>query len=199
MDAAAVFSAIYEADRWTGGSGPGSRPEFCRPLVGWLTRYIQDSGARSLVDLGCGDFQWMPAVLAATGIDYTGVDVYGPLLDGHRARHPGRKFVALDFSTAPATAIPEADLYWSKDVLQHWPSRRIAEFLGRFFEARPAARLLVCNCTGQAADVRELDARWHFAPLDGSRPPLAAWSPRLVFAWGGKHVYLLSTSARHAA
>lgn len=199
MDAAAVFSAIYEADRWTGGSGPGSRPDFCRPLVGWLTRYIRETGARSLVDLGCGDFQWMPAVLAATRIDYTGVDVYGPLLDGHRASHPGRRFVALDFSTAPATAIPEADLYWSKDVLQHWPSGRIAEFLGRFFAARPAARLLVCNCAGQAADVRELDARWHFAPLDGSRPPLAAWSPDLVFAWGGKHVYALSTSARHAA
>jgi hypothetical protein len=194
VDAAAVFSAIYAGDRWAGGSGPGSRPGFCRPLVRWLTRYIREAGVRSMTDLGCGDFQWMPAVLAATGVCYTGLDVYEPLLARHRAQFPQHRFQELDVSVADPGQIPEADLYLAKDVLQHWPDRTITAFLSRFFAARPAAHLLVANCTGQTADVRVLDDQWRFAPLDGARPPLAAFGPELVFSWGGKHVYRLTTS-----
>jgi hypothetical protein len=199
MDPASVFSAIYAGDRWTGGSGPGSRPGFCRPLVRWLTNYIRDNDIGSLCDLGCGDFQWMPDVLRATGIDYTGLDVYGPLISRHRAAYREYRFCELAVSVAELGRIPEAGLYWCKDVLQHWPSGTISDFLGGFFAARPAARLLVCNCAGQTSDVRTLDDRWHFAPLDGTRPPLSAFRPVLLFAWGGKHVYSLSTSARQAA
>jgi trans-aconitate methyltransferase len=192
MDSPRVFGAIYAGDRWTGGSGPGSRPDFCRPLVRWLSRYIRDNGIRSVVDLGCGDFQWMPQVISATGVSYTGLDVYEPLVTSHRAAWPDHRFEVFDVCLAGPAAIPAGDLYWAKDVLQHWPSDTIAGFLDRFFAARPAAHLVVCNCSGQASDVRVLDDRWHFAPLDGHRPPLAAFSPERLFRWGGKDVYRLS-------
>jgi hypothetical protein len=195
MDATALFSGIYDQDRWTGGSGPGSTPDFCRPVAGFLAAYIRDNRVRSLVDLGCGDFQWMPGVLAETGVCYVGLDVVPALIDRHRAAWPGRRFDLFDVSAAPAGEIPAADLYWSKDVLQHWPSELVTAFLDLFFAAKPGAHLLVCNCAGQAADDRVLDDRWHFAPLGAGQPPLADFAPELVFAWRGKHVYRLHQRA----
>jgi hypothetical protein len=196
MDATSVFSAIYEEDRWAGGSGPGSTPEFCRPVATWLAGFIQDHKIRSLVDVGCGDFQWMPQVIAATGVRYTGLDVVPGLIERHRAAWPAHRFELFD---ATSDSLPDADLYWSKDVLQHWPTDAIELFLDRFFAARPLAQLLVANCTGQQRGPRQLDDRWHFAPLDGSLPPLSLFSPRLMFSWNGKHVYLLHHRSRSTA
>lgn len=191
MDATSLFSGIYSEDRWNGGSGPGSTPAFCQPVAEFLAAYIRDNRIRSLVDLGCGDFQWMPTVLAETGVTYCGLDVVPAVIARHRAAWPGRRFDVVDVSAAPAGEIPAADLYWSKDVLQHWPSQVVADFLDRFFAAKPEAHLLVCNCAGQPAGGRVLDDRWHFAPLDATQSPLADFGPELVFAWGGKHVYRL--------
>lgn len=189
-DSRAVFEAIYAGDRWGGGSGPGSTPAFCAPLVDWLADYIARERVKWLVDLGCGDFQWMPAVIAATGVGYAGLDVVEELLAGHRSRHPGLRFLAADVATAPADELPEGDLYWAKDVLQHWSSEQVETWLARFFAARPAAHLVVCNCSGQRGR-RRLDSRWRFAPLSASQPPLAAWRPEVLFEWGGKEVVRL--------
>lgn len=183
-----MFSSIYAEDRWNGGSGPGSRLAFCRPVAAFLARYIRQHRIRSLVDIGCGDLQWMPGVIAETGIRYTGLDVVPELVARHRAAWPAHRFEVLD---AAAGRLPDGDLYWSKDVLQHWTTETIVEFLDGFFAARPGAPILVANCAGQTADDRVLDDRWHFAPLSGGRPPLAWFSPELLFAWGGKHVYAL--------
>jgi hypothetical protein len=197
MDAASVFSRIYQEDRWSGGSGPGSRPDFCRPVAAFLEGFIRERRIRSLVDIGCGDLQWMPEVVRRTGVTYTGLDVVPALIERHRAAWPAHRFELLD-ATAGFAGWPEADLYWAKDVLQHWPDETIEAFLDGFFAARPGARLLVANCTGQGPGDRRLDDQWHFAPLDGDRRPLAQFSPRLVFAWVGKHVYALHQRSRSA-
>lgn len=193
MDAPRLFAKIYEQDRWSGGSGPGSDLAFCRPLIRWLTDYIRHGEIGSIADLGCGDFRWMPEVLEATGVDYTGLDVVE--LEAHR---PGRRrrFQLLDVATASPADLPEADLYWAKDVLQHWPTKAITAWLDRFFAARPEAHLLVANCAGQRKDARPLDSRWHFAPLEGRREPLSLFQPQLLFAWSGKHVYRLHQRSR---
>lgn len=193
MDAPAVFAEIYKHDRWTGGSGPGSTAAFCRPLAQWLRGYLVQHQICSLVDLGCGDLQWMPAALAGLKVDYVGLDVVPQLLDAHRQRLPADRFTfqVLDVATAPAGDIPAGELYWAKDVLQHWPSADVAAFLDRFFAARPNAHLVVVNCDGQTADDRPLDARWHFAPLAGDRPPLVAYHPAPLFRWQGKTVHRL--------
>jgi len=193
MDAPAVFAEIYGQDRWTGGSGPGSTVAFCRPLAQWLRGYLAEHRIRSLVDLGCGDLQWMPGALAGLDVDYVGLDVVPELLEAHRLRLPADRFRfhVLDVATAPATAIPAGDLYWAKDILQHWPSDNVVAFLDRFFAARPDAHLVVVNCDRQTTDLRELDARWHFAPLAADRPPLLAYRPVPLFSWQGKTAHRL--------
>lgn len=199
MDASRVFSEIYRQDRWNGGSGPGSDVAFCRPLVEWLVGFMNQTGVRSMVDFGCGDFRWMPEVLDRTGVSYVGTDVVSSLLARHRQAYPRWFFRTLDVATADVLELPVAELYWAKDVLQHWPTETIVAFLDRFFAARPTAQLVVANCADQPAGPRVLDSRYHFAPLGGDREPLASYRPELLFAWGGKHVYRLHHRSPAAA
>lgn len=191
MDAT-VFETIYREDRWNGGSGPGSDPNFCRPLVGWLRRYIRDQRIGSILDLGCGDLQWMPAALDELEVRYTGVDVVPNLIASHRQRMPADRwsFDLVDVATADPASLPAADLYWAKDVLQHWPDDAIVSFLGRLFAARPAAHIVVANCSNQTGP-RRLDDRWHFAPLAAGLNPLARFRPEVLMTWGGKQVVRL--------
>jgi hypothetical protein len=189
MDAASVFTDIYARDAWTGGSGPGSDPKFCEPLVDWLSQYIHRERVDWIVDLGCGDCQWMPEVVMRTLTRYIGIDCVLDVIHANKQRgHVALEFRWDQFATDPA-AIPDADLYWCKDVLQHWTDAEIVSFLDRFFAAKPGARLLVCNCAGQTQSPRTLDQRWHFAPLSGTMEPLSRYSPERLFSWNGKHVY----------
>lgn len=197
MDAPSVFSNIYATDAWGSGSGPGSTPKFCRPLVDWLSRWIVRNRIDSIVDLGCGDCQWMPEVAMTTLSEYTGVDVVLDVIHANKSRHGAwAHFLWDDFRTDPA-GLPEGDLYWAKDVLQHWPDDEIVSWLDRFFAAKPDATLLVCNCSHQATTPRVLDSRWHFAPLSGSLPPLCDYSPQMLFQWSTKTVHRLFPAGHH--
>lgn len=189
----AVFDAIYREDRWHGGSGPGSDPEFCRPLVAWLRGYVREHGIRSMVDLGCGDLRWMPAALCELNVRYTGLDAVASLIEQHRSKRlpaGGWTFKVADVSSCPISDIPAADLYWAKDVLQHWPDDAIVRFLDALFAARPQAHVVVVNCSGQIGP-RSLDARYHFAPLSPGMEPLARYHPQPLMEWGGKAVVRL--------
>lgn len=188
-----IFETIYAEDRWHGGSGPGSDPEFCRPLVAWFRRYVATHAIRSVVDLGCGDMRWMPEALAGLDVRYTGLDAVASLIERHcQQRWPagGWTFRAVDVSSCPAADIPAADMYWAKDVLQHWPTDAIVNFLDRFFAARPDAHVVVANCAGQVGQ-RTLDDRYHFAPLSMDMEPLARHRPEPLMSWGGKQVVRL--------
>ena len=95
-----IFEHIYRNDLWHGGSGPGSFPEVNRPYVRFLQSFLLQNQIRSVVDLGCGDWQF------SRGIDwgstrYLGLDVVPHVLAtestslraprGAVRRFPGRR------------------------------------------------------------------------------------------------------------
>lgn len=121
-DNAARFSAVYEQRLWgspESASGPGSErtAPTVRHALKVLDAVIRAHGIRSMVDIPCGDFNWMPELLAAhPGLAYVGYDVVPALIQDNRLRHPTHDFQPLDITKgAPA----RADLVFSKDMLNH--------------------------------------------------------------------------------
>src|SRR2546421_243508 len=59
------FSAIYRNRVWLNDrpsgslSGRGSEVENTGPIREWLPEILVTLGARSVLDIGCGDFTWM--------------------------------------------------------------------------------------------------------------------------------------------
>lgn len=128
-----------------GGSGSGSTLENCQPLICWLTGYISENSITSMVDIGCGDLQWIPTLIEQTGITYTGIDCVPRLIESHRNKYKTMTFLHSDV-TQSVDILPPADMYFIKDVFQHWPTGTIAEFVTKLKAiVPPGAHILTCD------------------------------------------------------
>jgi 2-polyprenyl-3-methyl-5-hydroxy-6-metoxy-1,4-benzoquinol methylase len=204
-----VFTRIYKRDLWgigagmAGfGSGPGSSFALCEPLVNFLETYLtelkaaQPHASKSVLkflDIGCGDMQWMPALLSRLSADivYAGIDCVASVIDENARTHPHLKFAHVDFMSSSAIyALPAADVFFCKDVLQHYPSDVIVAFLTNLFARFPDAHVLVANCNYQATDERVLQVGG-FVPLSGLHVPLRLFKPRALLSWHTKTLYRL--------
>ena len=58
------WNNIYKHGGFMGeGSGRGSFVENNKTLIEWLEKFIIKNFISSIVDIGCGDFQWLPLLL----------------------------------------------------------------------------------------------------------------------------------------
>jgi SAM-dependent methyltransferase len=125
-----VFADIYEADDWTNGSGPGSHPVACQPLIQFLNRFLKDNSVTSIVDFGCGDWQFMSEIDIRGG-RYLGLDVVDHVLAVNRARY-GSSDIAFEMTPDDLSTLPDADLLLVKDVLIHLPNAYIIDLTRNF-------------------------------------------------------------------
>ncbi len=135
------FEEIYRTNEWLHGSGVGSLPVHTRGYVRFLQRFLRRQGIKSVVDFGCGDWQFSQFV-DWSGVTYTGYDLVESVVLANQTRFatPNRSFHLLDGS---AEAMKEADLLLVKDVLQHWSNRAIHAFLPQLARYKYA---LITNC-----------------------------------------------------
>jgi SAM-dependent methyltransferase len=134
------FDQWYDPDKWV-GSGPGSQPEYTTDYRGHLRRIIDGLDGATIVDVGCGDWQFMWLVMGSyldLGMRYLGIDVVPSVVERNRKlfRHPGLQFHTWE--TAPKKI--ECDLAICKDVMQHLPRADREEILAR---VKPKKWLLV--------------------------------------------------------
>lgn len=121
-DMAGIFSAIYANGAWVmrenqdSLSGVGSTQEATQQLAAQLSAFLREVGCRRLIDIGCGDFNWMRIV---TGdFDYLGIDVVPQVIEQNSARYGNarRRFVTGDATREP---IPDGDVAICREVLFH--------------------------------------------------------------------------------
>lgn len=137
-----AFTSIYNQGYWGSDnlSGSGSSLEATRVTREIVSRVIRDYEIRSIVDVACGDFAWMPLILDQLGdsVKYTGCDIVENLLDRHKEKYPQYSFQSLDFVVGK---IPEGELIICREALQHLPIADIQAAL-RNFSASGAKYLL---------------------------------------------------------
>jgi SAM-dependent methyltransferase len=91
---------------------------------------MQSNGIRSVVDLGCGDWQFSRTI-DWTGVTYVGIDVVPSIIEknqrefGNNDNISSRKFESLE-------KLPPADLLLCKEILQHLPNDTVKAFLAAF-------------------------------------------------------------------
>jgi SAM-dependent methyltransferase len=162
-----VFEEIYANNAWTNGSGPGSHPAACRPLIKLLNRFLAENAIASVVDFGCGDWQFMSKINLG-GRSYIGLDVVDDLIDVNRSRHGSRDVI---FARTPMdlTLLPTADLLILKDVLIHLPNDFINDLIRQFGKYK---FIISVNNSSRAVDKYNNDIPvGEFRPVDLSCAP----------------------------
>lgn len=186
---ARTFDRYYRSDVWLGGgSGSGSTPEVTASYRQFLTNFIKQRDVKSVVDLGCGDWQFSQ-MLDWTGIDYVGIDVSKVVLKNTSVfARPGIKFIEMNGVTG---SVPGADLLILKDVIQHWTNDDIHRFipsLNKFKYALITNGSHIGSCTTNTPNViggcRQVDLT--AAPFDLPGEYIFEFSadePKVTFLW----------------
>lgn len=144
LSAREVFAKIYETHHWGRGhsrSGTGSDLQQTAVIRAQLPVVLSELGAKTLLDIPCGDFFWMEKV--DLGIDYIGADVVPDLIERNRQAYvrPGRTFVTLDLCQ---DKLPKVDLVFCRDCLVHLSFRDIEK---AFFNLKQSSSMFLLTTT----------------------------------------------------
>jgi hypothetical protein len=127
---AEIFTETYRKRYWKSKesvSGRGAELGQTAVLRAELPLLLRRYGIRSLLDLPCGDFNWMQHV-DLQGIRYTGGDIVDALVTQNQEKYGNahRQFRRLDLL---ADALPDADCILVRDCLVHLSMAHIAQAL----------------------------------------------------------------------
>jgi hypothetical protein len=145
---AEVFTGLWRNNGWGDPetrSGSGSTLAATETLRAHLIQLCQFLGVRQLVDLGCGDVNWMSRISQSFDL-YLGLDVVPDLIAANERAFGGRcgHFFALrDGSLDP---LPKADAILCRDVMTHLSNDQVLAVL-RKISASGAKYLLATTET----------------------------------------------------
>ena len=127
-----VFNDIYKNNKWQDNcgtaSGPGSSIECSHQYLSFLKEFVRNNSTKSILDLGCGDFNLMKH-FDFTDIQYLGVDLVTSVIDSNNQNYSNYniKFEENDIISYKSDKI--YDLVIVKDVLQHLSNKNIIKLV----------------------------------------------------------------------
>ncbi|MDA9207726.1 class I SAM-dependent methyltransferase [Octadecabacter sp.] len=125
-----IFSGYFNQNKWgdpESRSGKGSNLASTAELRPKLEALIDELGAKSFLDVPCGDYFWMQHVEKA-GVAYTGGDIVPELIAENQARF-GTENVQFEIIDLIAGPVPAADIIFVRDCLVHLSNEHVAAAL----------------------------------------------------------------------
>lgn len=130
------FTLIYHRNTWGSQesvSGPGSTIAMTESIRGQLPILFQKFQISSILDVPCGDFNWMQ-LLELQGISYIGGEIVKPLVRELNIKFSsdGIAFIQMDITN---DAFPKSDLVLNRDCLFHLSYQDIYLTLSNFLDS----------------------------------------------------------------
>lgn len=128
-----VFTRVYRERAWSASSigefqsGSGSSDLIAEAYAGFVRTFIRAHSIRSIVDLGCGDFN-MGRRVVGPGATYTGVDIVDDLISANR-REFGAQGVDFRCLNIIDDELPPGELCLVRQVFQHLSNAQIGSVL----------------------------------------------------------------------
>lgn len=113
-----IFTEIYEKNLWTSqesNSGAGSELKNTEVIRREIPEVIKKFGIKTILDIPCGDFNWMKSV-DLSEVSYMGADIVESLVEINNKKFDGVNFQVLDIIQ---DELPKVDLIFARDILGH--------------------------------------------------------------------------------
>jgi len=128
-----IFRAVYRNNSWgdeESVSGPGSALARTQVIREKLPSLIRKIGVESLLDVACGDFNWLQHADLSI-LRYIGADVVPEIIELNRCRYASkfRTFEVLDITR---DVLPASDAILCRDCLIHLSFAHIHDALSNF-------------------------------------------------------------------
>lgn len=173
-----IFSRIYSDNSWGGlssVSGRGSDPDQTAIVAEELPKLVNKIGAKRLLDIPCGDFNWMRNVDLGE-VEYIGADIVEDLINKNIKEHTAHniRFEHLDLIK---DKLPQVDLVLCRDCMVHLTNRDIAEALKNICESG-SQFLLATTFTNRRSNVDITTGDWR--PINLQSKPFSLPDPILL-------------------
>lgn len=183
-DRQSFFESVYHDNLWDSAesrSGQGSELAYTATLRAELPILLKQLAVGSMLDLPCGDFNWMAHVDLA-GIQYVGADIVPEIVSANQARfgNAQRRFIRVDVIE---DTLPEVDLIFCRDCLIHFSYELIGHALKAMLASKARYLLLTHDNTliryetngGKNADLdsQENGVNYMYRPINFTLPPFS--------------------------
>lgn len=121
-----LFTKYYKENTWMGKesvSGPGSDYEQTKYLVPELQYLLKLFNIKSILDVPCGDFNWMKNI-DLNGINYTGGDIVSEIVKKNNKRYK-KSNIGFELIDIVNDTLPQNDLVIVRDCLVHLPNKDV--------------------------------------------------------------------------
>lgn len=140
-----LFTSYYDHNSWNGQeslSGPGSDFEQTKFLIPELEILLNDLNIKTMLDVPCGDFNWMKRV-NLNKINYHGGDIVDKVIINNNKKYAKNniKFSVIDIVN---DKLPKVDLIMVRDCLVHLPTGDVKKALNNI-KASGSKYLLTTN------------------------------------------------------
>jgi SAM-dependent methyltransferase len=171
----ASFEAMFQRHspgKCESRSGPGSTLANTVVIRAELPKLTEEFGVTSILDIPCGDFNWMQHV-DLHGAHYMGADIVDHLVALNRKRFGSeqREFRVLDLAVSE---LPRVDLILSRDCLVHFSYSLIRKALSNLQSSR-SCYLLTTTYPNHHENVDISTGDWR--PLNLCAPPFIFPAP----------------------
>lgn len=121
-----LFTKYYQENSWNGKeslSGPGSDYEQTKYLIPELQILLNTYNIKSILDVPCGDFNWMKKI-NLDGINYKGGDIVDQMISRNRKKYSANN-ISFDTINIVEDNLPKVDLIMVRDCFVHLPNHNI--------------------------------------------------------------------------
>ena len=117
-----VFTKIYKTNYWGSKksfSGQGSELKSTETLRNRLIDIVKNYNIKSILDIPCGDFNWMKEIVNNFE-SYMGCDIVSEIVEANNNKYSNEniKFKVLNICS---DKLDKVDLIFTRDCLQHLP------------------------------------------------------------------------------
>jgi hypothetical protein len=159
---AKVFGRIYADNAWQGSesvSGRGSDLDQTASLRANLPTVLGSLSIGTLLDVPCGDFNWMRHVVESLpSLTYLGGDIVPNLVARNRSLHATDR-IAFDVLDLATSTLPSADMLFCRDCLVHLSFDVIGNVIENIRRS-PIKYIALTTFTGRTTNVAIRTGEW---------------------------------------
>jgi SAM-dependent methyltransferase len=174
-----IFTKIYNQNEWGSQetkSGNSATLENTRAIRHQLPDLFRDLEVTSVLDCGCGDFNWQQHI-SFEGIEYLGIDIVKSLVEDNQKIYTQENiyFQQMDILQDP----PETrDLWLARDLLCLYDFSSIRIFFQKFLESQ-SPFLAFTSVTLGSEEKNKDAATGSWRPLDFTQHPFELPEPMI--------------------
>ena len=158
-------------------SGLGSDLEICKKLILDLNVFIKKNNIKSILDLACGDFNWMKILIESNNIEkYLGLEIVNHIVKNNNELYSNDKIKFMTCDIINDTLPKNYDLVIIRDFFIHIKNNEILKVLAKIKET---SKFIAINTFPKIKTNVDLDYFGHHRDINIEIPPFNMNNPHL--------------------